>query len=135
MCWRGGGFNNDFQDFFVVGKYYRVPGFLATSFEQKVSMKFVAMSMMKNNPSTLWIVLLDGKGATDPQYRCMHASFVQKSHLSTEREFLFSPYSVFHVVATEWSLEFNKRHTIVLRAATDNRVTIIPNVSPNTLFE
>ena len=134
MCWRGGGFNNDFQDFFVVGKYYRVPGFLATSFEQKVSMKFVAMSMMKNNPSTLWVVLLDGKGARDPQYRCMHASFVQKSHLSKEREFLFSPYSVFHVVATQWSLELKKRHTIVLRAATDNMVTLKPNASSLTLY-
>ena len=33
VLWRGGGFNDAFKDFFAVGKYYRCPGLLATSFE------------------------------------------------------------------------------------------------------
>ena len=132
VCWRGGGFDNAFQDFFVVGKTYRCPGFLATSFKQEVSMKFVGLSMMKKIPTILWIVLLDEKGTTDPKHRCMHASFVQKSHLGNEREFLFSPYSVFHVVATEWSPGIKKHHTVVLRAATDNMVNLYCSCNPNT---
>ena len=91
VCWRGGGFNNNYQEFFVPGKYYRVPGFLATSFEQKVSMKFLALKLDGDNPATLWIILVDGKGTTDPMCHCRHARFVQKSHLHGDRVFLFSP--------------------------------------------
>ena len=127
VCWRGGGFNNDLQDFFVVEKFYRCPGFLATSFAKKVSMTFLTMQSSKEIPTTMWMILLDGRGTRDPQHRCMHASFVAKSHLQTEHEFLFSPYSVFQVVATHWSPLLNKHHTIVLRAATDNMVTLNPN--------
>ena len=119
MCWRGGGFNNDFQDFFVAGKYYRCPGFLATSFEKSVASKFLAIQA-DGNPTALWMVLLDALGTEAVEYRCMNASYVLKSHLSNEKEFLFSPYSVFQVVATQWSCT-NTRHTIVLRAAIDNR--------------
>merc|ERR1712032_1400517 len=117
---RGGGFNNDFIDFFVVEKYYRVPGFLATSFEKRVSEKFLDMQKAQQIPTTQWIILLDGRGTDDIKYRCLHGSYVLKSHLSTEHEFLFSPYSVFQIVATEWAPTVDKSHTIVLRAAVDN---------------
>ena len=120
VCWRGGGFNDDFKDFFVVGKYYRCPAFLATSLKKDVSMKFLTMQMSKSIPTMQWIIVLDGRGTKNPKYRCMHASFVLKSHLSQEHEFLFSPYSVFQVIATEWSPKRNKHHTIALRAAIDN---------------
>ena len=121
MCWRGGGFNNDFQDFFVDEKYYRCPGFLATSFEKEVATRFLTMKAADGTATALWIVLLDARGTQAAEYRCMHASYVLKSHLGAEKEFLFSPYSVFQVVATQWS-STNTSHTIVLRAAIDNRI-------------
>ena len=120
MCWRGGGFNNDVQDFFALEKYYRCPGFLATSFEKSVASKFLAMQA-DGIPTALWMVLLDALGTEAVEYRCMNANYVLKSHLSSEKEFLFSPYSVFQVVATEWSPKIGEHHAIVLRAAIDNR--------------
>ena len=36
-CYRGGGFNNDCQDFFEAGRKYRQPAYLATSFSQEVA--------------------------------------------------------------------------------------------------
>ena len=121
MCWRGGGVNNDFQDFFVAGKYYRCPGFLATSFEKSVASTFLTMKKADGIPTALWMVLLDARGTHAAEYRCMHASYVLKSHLDNEKEFLFSPYSVFQVVAMEWSPKIGEHHAIVLRAAIDNR--------------
>ena len=119
-CFRGGGFNDKFQDFFTVGKYYRCPGFLATSTKEAISRHFMLRQQSNDRSTAVWTILLDARGITDPQYRCMHASFVNKSHQSNESEFLFSPYSVFQVVATEWSSSRSKPHSIVLRAAIDN---------------
>merc|ERR1712032_1516886 len=62
VCWRGGGFNNDFQEFFVAGKYYRCPGFLATSFEKSIATKFLAIQAADDIPTALWMVLLDARG-------------------------------------------------------------------------
>ena len=36
-CYRGGGFNNECQDFFEAGRKYRQPAYLATSFSQEVA--------------------------------------------------------------------------------------------------
>ena len=37
---RGGGFDDQFQDFFTEGKTYRVPGFFATSFDRATAENF-----------------------------------------------------------------------------------------------
>ena len=37
---RGSGFDNQFQDFFQVGRVYRIPGFLATSFNKEKCLEF-----------------------------------------------------------------------------------------------
>ena len=39
MC--GGGFDDAHRDFFTVGKQFRVPGFLATSFERATALRFL----------------------------------------------------------------------------------------------
>ena len=119
-CFRGGGFNDKFQHFFTVGKYYRCPGFLATSSTKEIAMKCFILQSLLGTPKVCWTILLDGRGVKDAGFRCMHASFVSKSHKDSESEFLFSPYSVFQVVATEWSSVRSKPHSIVLRAAIDN---------------
>ena len=100
------------------------PGFLATSFEKSVSSKFLALKTGKGIPTMQWIVVLDGRGTKDPQYRCMHASFVLKSHLDQEREFLFSPYSVFQVIATAWSTRRSKPHTVVRQECVSQTYTV-----------
>lgn len=123
VCWRGSGFNEDCIDFFTLGKFYRCPGFLATSCRKTVAMNFVELksSVVPESPAVLWTILLDGRGAESLAHRCKHASIVSKSHLRSEDEFLFSPYSVFQVVATEWSSTPTEHHSVVLRAAIDNR--------------
>ena len=40
VTYRGGGFDSQYRGFFSVGKKYRVPGFLATSFDQSIAVKF-----------------------------------------------------------------------------------------------
>jgi len=120
VSFRGGGFNDDFQNFFTVEKLYRCPGFLATSFEQHISEKFLRLQRASGLQTVLWTILLDGRGSEDHHHRCLHASFVAKSHLGGEKEFLFSPYSVFQVISTEWSSTQAEHHSIVLRAAIDN---------------
>ena len=40
VTYRGGGFDSQYRGFFSVGKKYRVPGFLATSFDQSIAIKF-----------------------------------------------------------------------------------------------
>ena len=121
VCWRGGGFNNCFQDFFADGKYYRCPGIIATSLDTVIPRRFAQMCLSNNQPATLWGILLDGRGANDSKYRCKHASFVSKTHCPGEDEFLFSPYSVFQVLATKWSPQPTELHVVMLRAALDNR--------------
>jgi hypothetical protein len=40
-CFRGGGFDDAHRGFFTVGKKYRVPGFLATSFSEDKAEEFL----------------------------------------------------------------------------------------------
>merc|ERR1712147_110692 len=48
--WRGGGFRREHRAFFerMVGKKYRVPGFLATSLRREVAAAFVFKADMAN---------------------------------------------------------------------------------------
>ena len=120
--WRGGGFRDAHQSFFELGKSYRVPGFLATSQEVKTAMDFIHRAD-RAYPRILWCILvrlltalhcpecihlesrdslllicisqLDGRGATQNQFRCKHAKFVLNTEVEGELEFLYSPYSVF----------------------------------------
>ena len=41
IVYRGGAFDNAFQSFFVPNKKYRVPGYMATSLNEKVAVAFV----------------------------------------------------------------------------------------------
>ena len=72
-------------------------------------------------------ILLDPRGETDLRYRCKHVNFVENTHFACEREFLFSPYSVFDVEAVEWSDNCNymQPHKITLRCAAPGGVGIL----------
>ena len=120
---RGGGFRDVHKTFFEVGKSYRVPGFLATSLDVNMAMKFIRLRAERAHPRILWCILvrlltalhcpeclhlesrdslpllcisqLNSRGAMEKAFRCKNANFVAKSEFKGEKEFLYAPYSVF----------------------------------------
>jgi hypothetical protein len=91
--------------FFAEGKKYRVPGFLATSFQQDVALVFAERAFKDalahgggsaaQNHAVLWVVHVDPAGATNNLKLCRNASLVQKSHVDGEEEYLFVRCAVF----------------------------------------
>ena len=115
--WRGGGFRDEFRSFFKEGKRYRVPAVLATSMSKDVALRFVT-SADRTQPRVLWCIKVDGRGKSDPRFRCKHASYVNKTLVTGEGEFLFAPYSAFRVEQAVWS---GPVYEIVVSAALDNK--------------
>jgi len=118
ICFRGGALPDKHLSFFTVGKKYRVPGFLATSFKEKVSMEFAHRStpahLVEKQPMVLWQI----KVVQD----CVQVNYVSHSNVSKEEEFLFAPFSTFSVEAVELSPDPKLQpHRIHLVAAQDNR--------------
>jgi hypothetical protein len=90
-CFRGGGFDERHRGFFTVGKKYRVPGFLATSFSEAKANEFLYNShVFQNRPAIKWIIHLDVRGATDFAHRCKHVNLVKRTNVPGEWEFLFA---------------------------------------------
>ena len=120
--WRGGGFRNEFKPFFqcVKGKKYRVPGFLATSTDKAVAVGF-AVKSNKDHPRAIWRVKFDERGKHDPDYRVQHMSFVSKTLVEGEDEYLFAPYSVFKLVSVKWGKTMKESHHFTIQAALDNQ--------------
>lgn len=119
VVYRGGGFNNQYQDFFVVGKQYRVPGFLATSFKRKTAIEFITRVRGKT-ARVLWHISVDPRGRDDPLFRCKHAVLLTQTHVKDEMEYLFTAYSTFTVESVTWSTNYTQPHEIKLLAANDN---------------
>ena len=120
--WRGGGFRDEFKPFFerIEGEKYRVPGFLATSHDKKIAAGF-AYKVNHDHPRAMWRVAFDKRGKDDPEYRVQHMSFVTKSLIGAECEYLFAPYSVFTLVSVKWSTRLNEPHHFTIEAALDNQ--------------
>lgn len=118
---RGSGFDNQHQDFFTVGKSYRVPGFLATSFSEAIATRFMRMAEAYGQQAVMWVVHVDPAGEHDADRRCKHVNYVSHSHVDGEAEFLFTAYSIFTVRSVTWG-QAGAPHCIELDAATDNRV-------------
>ena len=57
--WRGGGFRDEHKGFYeqLMGKRYRVPGFLATSLSRKKAKQFISRAD-KAHPRILWCILV-----------------------------------------------------------------------------
>ena len=117
---RGTGFDNQYKDFFTVGKSYRVPGFLATSFSEDVATGFMRMAEAHGRQPVMWVVHVDPAGEHDAARRCRHVNYVSNTHCGGEAEFLFAPYSIFTVLSVEWG-ENGAPHRISVHAATDNQ--------------
>ena len=108
--------------FFAVGKKYRVPNFLATSFSEDVAQGFLYNAFASGQTPVLWVVRVDPRGADTVKYRCKHVNYVKKSNVAGEQEFLFAPYSVFTVQKAYCPLTPSDDDPIriELLAATDN---------------
>ena len=91
IVYRGGAFENSFQNFFTTGKMYRVPGYLATSLAKNVAEGF-ALRAPEHMARVVWKIGVDTRGITDPMYRCKHAFVLEMTHIQGEEEYLFVPY-------------------------------------------
>lgn len=120
--WRGGGFRRQHRAFFrkIKGKKYRVPGFLATSDSRTVASGF-AFKADKTHPCAMWRILFDKRGKDHPEHRVQHMTFVSKTLIKGENEYLFAPYSVFTLSSIQWSDDVRKPHEFTVRAARDNK--------------
>jgi hypothetical protein len=120
---RGTAFDNAHRHFFVEGKKYRVPGFVATSFDETTALGFAVRNGLDlGQPAVLWVVHVDPAGEHDPTRRCKHVNFVHNGLAGRENEYLFTAYSVFTVRRVEWSDDPKTLSRIELEAALDNRV-------------
>lgn len=117
VCYRGGGFDDRHRGFFVQGKVYRQPAYLATSFSQQKAMDF--MRRARRSPQrVIWCVHID------PVLKCEHVNLVRKvaPGVPDEEEYLFAPYSVFTVRTVTWRRgTVDEPHWIYLDAAPDNK--------------
>jgi hypothetical protein len=120
ITYRGGGFDDAYRDFFTVGKQYRVPGFLATSFVEGKAMEFLRAAEAYEHQPVLWTVHVDPAGADDATKRCKHANLIKYSMVPGEQEYLFSAYSIFTVRSVEWGVD-RAHHRIHLDAASNNK--------------
>ena len=112
---RGGGFCDVHQPFFIIGSVYRIPGFLATSFSMSVAERFAAKAQ---SPKILWVINVSPE--------CRHANYVESSMVSGEEEYLFSPYSAFKVIEAKWSSDEAAPHRVTIQAFDDNLDPTIP---------
>ena len=64
-------------------------GVLATSLKKETALEFIERAD-DTKPKILWCIRVDGRGQKDPRYRCKHASYVYKSLVPGEGEFLFA---------------------------------------------
>eukprot|EP00039_Didymoeca_costata_P002830 m.62946 g.62946 ORF g.62946 m.62946 type:complete len:420 (+) comp11546_c0_seq2:85-1344(+) len=123
--YRGAVIPKEHIPFFSVGKKYRVPGFLATSFQKRVALRFCQNSWRGNegkSPAVLWEVQVDPMGKHDSSKICKQACYIERTNVPDEAEYLFAPYSVFTVkrIILSEKPDYKNPHIIQLEAAEDN---------------
>ena len=114
VCYRGGGFDDRYRDFFVPGRHFRQPAYLATSFSEHVADQFIVRAPEASK--VRWLVRID------PVHKCHHVNLVRSTHVEGEQEYLFAPYSTITELSATWNAGTDAdAHVIELRAAVDNR--------------
>lgn len=83
MCYRGGGFDEQYRSFFVAGREFRQPAYFATSFSRAVADRFIARAV---TPSKVrWHVRIDAVR------KCAHVNLLRNTNVPGEEEYLFAP--------------------------------------------
>ena len=83
LCFRGGGFDEQYRSFFVKGREFRQPAYFATSFSRAVADAFIARAVVASK--VRWLVRIDDVR------KCAHVNLVQKTNVPGEEEYLFAP--------------------------------------------
>jgi hypothetical protein len=83
LCFRGGGFDEQYRSFFVKGREFRQPAYFATSFSRAVADAFIARAVAASK--VRWLVRIDDVR------KCAHVNLVQKTNVPGEEEYLFAP--------------------------------------------
>jgi hypothetical protein len=96
-------------------------GMVLVCFKRTVASNF-AFKADKDHPCALWRVMLDPRGKPQHEYRVQHMTFVAKTLIKGEHEYLFAPYSVFKLVSIEWSSKLEKPHEFVIHPSVNNKV-------------
>merc|ERR1739848_683689 len=112
---RGTKFKDRFKSFYetMIERKYRVPGFLATSGKKAIAAGF-GYNKKNTQPYAMWHVVFDLRGELQPKFRVKHMTFVSKTLIPGEGEYLFAPYSVFAVVSLRWSDNLNEPHSLTI---------------------
>ena len=74
LTFRGGALPLEHFPFFSVGKKYRVPMYLATSFSRDVAERFMMSAAWSGITPVIWTVRVDPRGASIPRFRCRHVN-------------------------------------------------------------
>ena len=134
ITYRGTAMPRCYRDFFTVGKKYRAPTFLATSFDEAIAIETflrqlppsTANQTPPNQEPTLWRFHLDG--SLSERRRCWHVNFIDRAAVGVPAaEFLYSPYSTFTVRGVQWHPEpivngfVSQMHYIDVDVASDNK--------------
>jgi len=121
---RGGALPHKHHHFFTVGKKYRVPMYLATSFSEDKAYEFWYRQFAAGQVPVHWVIHFDVRGEHSLRYRCKNVNLVEKTvkGVEDELEFLFVPYSVFTVMSIDIPAKITGDNpiTIHLEAAIDN---------------
>jgi ADP-ribosylation factor protein 1 len=114
VCYRGGGFEDNYRSFYVQGRQFRQPAYLATSFSSQVADIFIRRS---NMPSKIrWLIRIH------PERKCAHVNLVKRTNVEGEQEYLFAPFSAFTVLSATWREgTVADPHVVELFAAVDNK--------------
>ena len=111
------------------GTKFRIPAFLATSFEKKDANGFLHRAWLWHQkhtprPGVVFVISVDPKGEDNEAFRCQNASLITKRMpgVPDEHEYLFTQYSVFTLTKFVEKAGTNKDpHEVHLFAAEDNR--------------
>ncbi len=60
--------------FYVADRKYRVPMFLATTFNLHVAENFCFMAESRGESPVIWTIKVDARGASLLKYRCKHVN-------------------------------------------------------------
>jgi hypothetical protein len=101
--------------FFAPEQKYRCPMYLASSVRESVAKNFCALRGAGTTGELVGVIFVIH---VDPQLKCWHVNYVERTNCPGEEEFLFVPYSVFTVKKAK---KKNDYWWIHLSAAEDNK--------------